>query len=105
MVAEMKGMSGEMTTGVHRLYQMVKKGELLAPTININDSMTKSKFDSLYGCRESLANDIEHITDVMIADKVIVVAGYGDVGKGYFHSMRTYGARVLVTEIGPICAL
>ncbi|MDR1500525.1 MAG: adenosylhomocysteinase, partial [Tannerellaceae bacterium] len=105
MVKEMKGVSEETTTGVHRLYQMMEKGELLVPAINVNDSVTKSKFDNLYGCRESLADGIKRATDVMIAGKVVVVAGYGDVGKGCSHSMRSYGARVLVTEIDPICAL
>jgi adenosylhomocysteinase len=105
MVAEMRGVSEETTTGVHRLYQMMERGELLVPAINVNDSVTKSKFDNLYGCRESLADGIKRATDVMIAGKVVVVAGYGDVGKGCSHSMRTYGARVLVTEIDPICAL
>ncbi len=104
-VAELKGVSEETTTGVHRLYQMKEKGELLFPAINVNDSVTKSKFDNLYGCRESLADGIKRATDVMIAGKVVVVLGYGDVGKGCAHSMRTYGARVLVTEIDPICAL
>lgn len=104
-VAEWKGVSEETTTGVHRLYQMQERGELLIPAINVNDSVTKSKFDNLYGCRESLADGIKRATDVMIAGKVVVVAGYGDVGKGCAHSMRTYGARVLVTEIDPICAL
>ena len=104
-VAEWKGVSEETTTGVHRLYQMQEAGELLVPAINVNDSCTKSKFDNLYGCRESLADGIKRATDVMIAGKVVVVAGYGDVGKGCSHSMRTYGARVLVTEIDPICAL
>lgn len=104
-VEEMKGVSEETTTGVHRLYQMMERGELLVPAINVNDSVTKSKFDNLYGCRESLADGIKRATDVMIAGKVVVVAGYGDVGKGCAHSMRTYGARVLVTEIDPICAL
>ena len=105
-VAEgMKGVSEETTTGVHRLYQMMEKGELLFPAINVNDSVTKSKFDNLYGCRESLADGIKRATDVMIAGKVVVVLGYGDVGKGCAHSMRTYGARVIVTEIDPICAL
>ena len=101
----MKGISEETTTGVHRLYQMMERGELLVPAINVNDSVTKSKFDNLYGCRESLADGIKRATDVMIAGKVVAVAGYGDVGKGCAHSMRTYGARVLVTEIDPICAL
>lgn len=104
-VAEWKGVSEETTTGVHRLYQMRDNGELLIPAINVNDSVTKSKFDNLYGCRESLADGIKRATDVMIAGKVVVVAGYGDVGKGCSHSMRSYGARVLVTEIDPICAL
>jgi adenosylhomocysteinase len=105
MLAEMKGISEETTTGVHRLYQMMERGELLVPAINVNDSVTKSKFDNLYGCRESLADGIKRATDVMIAGKVVVVAGYGDVGKGCAHSMRSYGARVIITEIDPICAL
>ena len=100
-----KGVSEETTTGVHRLYQMLEKGELLFPAINVNDSVTKSKFDNLYGCRESLADGIKRATDVMIAGKVVVVCGYGDVGKGCAKSMRAYGARVIVTEIDPICAL
>ena len=104
-VEDWKGVSEETTTGVHRLYQMFEKGELLVPAINVNDSVTKSKFDNLYGCRESLADGIKRATDVMIAGKVVVVAGYGDVGKGSAHSMRSYGARVIVTEIDPICAL
>lgn len=104
-VEEWKGVSEETTTGVHRLYHMFDKGELLVPAINVNDSVTKSKFDNLYGCRESLADGIKRATDVMIAGKVVVVAGYGDVGKGCAHSMRSYGARVIVTEIDPICAL
>jgi len=104
-VAEWKGVSEETTTGVHRLYQMFEKGELLIPAINVNDSVTKSKFDNLYGCRESLADGIKRATDVMIAGKVAVIAGYGDVGKGCAASMRSYGARVIVTEIDPICAL
>ena len=104
-VADWHGVSEETTTGVHRLYQMHEAGELLVPAINVNDSVTKSKFDNLYGCRESLADGIKRATDVMIAGKVVVVAGYGDVGKGSAHSMRSYGARVLVTEIDPICAL
>ncbi len=99
------GVSEETTTGVHRLYQMHEKGKLLFPAINVNDSVTKSKFDNLYGCRESLADGIKRGTDVMVAGKVVVVAGYGDVGKGSAHSMKSYGARVLVTEIDPICAL
>jgi adenosylhomocysteinase len=100
-----KGVSEETTTGVHRLYQMKEEGKLLFPAINVNDSVTKSKFDNLYGCRESLADGIKRATDVMIAGKVVVVAGYGDVGKGCARSMRGYGARVIVTEIDPICAL
>jgi len=102
---EIKGVSEETTTGVHRLYQMKESGELLFPAINVNDSVTKSKFDNLYGCRESLADGIKRATDVMIAGKVVVVAGYGDVGKGCARSMRGYGARVIITEIDPICAL
>lgn len=105
LVEEWKGVSEETTTGVHRLYQMMEKGELLIPAINVNDSVTKSKFDNLYGCRESLADGIKRATDVMIAGKVVVVLGYGDVGKGCATSMRSYGARVIVTEIDPICAL
>lgn len=100
-----RGVSEETTTGVHRLYQMEKKGELLFPAINVNDSVTKSKFDNLYGCRESLADGIKRATDVMVAGKVVVVCGYGDVGKGCAQSMRGFGARVIVTEIDPICAL
>ncbi|MBW6533900.1 MAG: adenosylhomocysteinase [Mariniphaga sp.] len=102
---ELKGVSEETTTGVHRLYQMKDDGKLLFPAINVNDSVTKSKFDNLYGCRESLADGIKRATDVMIAGKVVVVAGYGDVGKGCAKSMKGYGARVIVTEIDPICAL
>ncbi|MDY0097826.1 MAG: adenosylhomocysteinase [Bacteroidales bacterium] len=102
---ELKGISEETTTGVHRLYQMLEQGELLVPAINVNDSVTKSKFDNLYGCRESLADGIKRATDVMIAGKVVVVCGYGDVGKGSAKSMRSYGARVIVTEIDPVCAL
>jgi adenosylhomocysteinase len=105
MATGIKGVSEETTTGVHRLYQMLEKGELLFPAINVNDSVTKSKFDNLYGCRESLADGIKRATDVMIAGKVVVVLGYGDVGKGCAKSMRSYGARVMVTEIDPICAL
>ncbi len=104
-VEEWQGVSEETTTGVHRLYQMMEKGELLIPAINVNDSVTKSKFDNLYGCRESLADGIKRATDVMIAGKVVVVLGYGDVGKGCAKSMKSYGARVIVTEIDPICAL
>jgi adenosylhomocysteinase len=105
IAAEIRGVSEETTTGVHRLYQMKERGELLFPAINVNDSVTKSKFDNLYGCRESLADGIKRATDVMIAGKVVVVCGYGDVGKGCARSMRAYGARVIVTEIDPICAL
>ncbi len=104
-VRDLKGISEETTTGVHRLYQMMENGELLVPAINVNDSVTKSKFDNLYGCRESLADGIKRATDVMIAGKVVVVCGYGDVGKGCARSMKSYGARVIVTEIDPICAL
>lgn len=104
-VKEWKGVSEETTTGVHRLYQMMERGELLVPAINVNDSVTKSKFDNLYGCRESLADGIKRATDVMLAGKVVVVLGYGDVGKGCARSMSSYGARVIVTEIDPICAL
>lgn len=105
VAAEIKGVSEETTTGVHRLYQMLENGELLFPAINVNDSVTKSKFDNLYGCRESLADGIKRGTDVMVAGKVVVVCGYGDVGKGCAQSMRGFGARVIVTEIDPICAL
>ncbi|MBK8170300.1 MAG: adenosylhomocysteinase [Sandaracinaceae bacterium] len=100
-----RGLSEETTTGVHRLYEMAKKGELKCPAINVNDSVTKSKFDNLYGCRESLVDGIKRATDVMLAGKVVVVCGYGDVGKGCATSLRPYGARVMVTEIDPICAL
>lgn len=105
IIKDLKGISEETTTGVHRLYQMMERHELLVPAINVNDSVTKSKFDNLYGCRESLADGIKRATDVMIAGKVVVVLGYGNVGKGCAQSMRSYGARVLVTEIDPICAL
>jgi adenosylhomocysteinase len=105
LLSGIKGLSEETTTGVHRLEQMLHKGELKLPAIDVNNSVTKSKFDNLYGCRESLADGIKRATDVMIAGKVCVVAGYGDVGKGCAHSMRSYGARVLVTEIDPINAL
>jgi len=105
VVKEWKGVSEETTTGVHRLYQMVERGELLVPAINVNDSVTKSKFDNLYGCRESLVDGIKRATDVMIAGKVAVVCGYGDVGKGSAQSLQGLGARVIVTEIDPICAL
>ena len=100
-----KGVSEETTTGVHRLYQMMEEGKLQFPAINVNDSVTKSKFDNLYGCRESLADGIKRATDVMVAGKTVVVAGYGDVGKGCAQSMRGFGARVKITEIDPICAL
>ncbi|MDX9745268.1 MAG: adenosylhomocysteinase [Syntrophales bacterium] len=105
IAADIRGVSEETTTGVHRLYQMAAKGELLFPAINVNDSVTKSKFDNLYGCRESLADGIKRATDIMIAGKMIVICGYGDVGKGCAHSMKNLGARVIVTEIDPICAL
>lgn len=105
LVKELRGVSEETTTGVHRLYQMMENGELLVPAINVNDSVTKSKFDNKYGCRESLADGIKRATDVMIAGKVAVVCGYGDVGKGCAQSMKSYGARVIVTEVDPICAL
>lgn len=105
MSTEIRGVSEETTTGVHRLYQMMEQGNLLFPAFNVNDSVTKSKFDNLYGCRESLADGIKRATDLMLAGKVVVVCGYGDVGKGSAKSMRAYGARVLVTEIDPICAL
>jgi adenosylhomocysteinase len=104
-VKEMKGVSEETTTGVHRLYKMMERGELLIPAINVNDSVTKSKFDNLYGCRESLVDGIKRATDVMLAGKTAVVAGYGDVGKGSAQSLRGYGCRVIVTEIDPINAL
>jgi len=100
-----RGISEETTTGVHRLYQMLAKGKLGVPAINVNDSVTKSKFDNLYGCRESLADGIKRATDIMVAGKVVVVCGYGDVGKGSAHSMKSLGARVIVTEIDPINAL
>ncbi len=105
LLKEVKGISEETTTGVHRLYEMEKKGELKVPAINVNDSVTKSKFDNLYGCRESLVDGIKRATGVMMAGKIAVVAGYGDVGKGSAASLRGQGARVLVTEIDPICAL
>jgi len=105
VVKDWKGVSEETTTGVHRLYKMMEKGELLVPAINVNDSVTKSKFDNLYGCRESLVDGIKRATDVMIAGKVAVVCGYGDVGKGCAQSLRGMGARVIITEIDPICAL
>ena len=105
MTPGIRGVSEETTTGVHRLYQMLEEGSLLFPAFNVNDSVTKSKFDNLYGCRESLADGIKRATDVMLAGKVVVVCGYGDVGKGCAKSMLAYGARVIVTEIDPICAL
>ncbi|TAD90173.1 MAG: adenosylhomocysteinase [Alphaproteobacteria bacterium] len=105
LLKDVRGISEETTTGVHRLYEMAKAGTLQVPAINVNDSVTKSKFDNLYGCRESLVDGIKRATDVMIAGKVAVVAGYGDVGKGSAASLRSQGARVMVTEIDPICAL
>ncbi|MBI5282355.1 MAG: adenosylhomocysteinase [Candidatus Solibacter usitatus] len=105
LVKEWRGVSEETTTGVHRLYKMQQEGKLLVPAINVNDSVTKSKFDNLYGCRESLSDGIKRATDVMVAGKVAVVCGYGDVGKGSAHSLRGFGARVIVTEIDPINAL
>ncbi len=105
LLNDVKGLSEETTTGVHRLYEMVKEGSLKVPAINVNDSVTKSKFDNLYGCRESLPDGIKRATDVMLAGKVAVIGGYGDVGKGSAASLRNQGARVLVTEIDPICAL
>jgi len=105
LVSEWRGVSEETTTGVHRLYQLHEKGQLLVPAINVNDSVTKSKFDNLYGCRESLADGLKRATDVMIAGKVACVCGYGDVGKGSAHSLRGFGARVIVTEVDPINAL
>ncbi|MBR9675885.1 adenosylhomocysteinase [Candidatus Woesearchaeota archaeon] len=105
ILEQLKGVSEETTTGVHRLYQMLERNELLFPAINVNDSVTKSKFDNLYGCRESLADGIKRATDVMIAGKTVVVCGYGDVGKGCAQSMRGFGANVIITEIDPICAL
>jgi adenosylhomocysteinase len=105
MAESIKGVTEETTTGVHRLYQMHKKGELLFPGMNVNDSVTKSKFDNLYGCRESLVDSIKRATDVMIAGKIAVVCGYGDVGKGSAQSLRGLGANVWITEIDPICAL
>jgi adenosylhomocysteinase len=105
VVADWRGVSEETTTGVHRLYKMMEQGKLLVPAINVNDSVTKSKFDNLYGCRESLADGIKRATDVMVAGKVAVICGYGDVGKGSSHSLRGMGARVVITEIDPINAL
>jgi len=105
IIADIKGVSEETTTGVHRLYQMLEENKLLFPAINVNDSVTKSKFDNLYGCRESLIDGIKRATDVMVAGKTAVVCGYGDVGKGCAQSLRAFGAHVIVTEIDPICAL
>jgi adenosylhomocysteinase len=105
LMQEVRGISEETTTGVHRLYEMTRQGKLLAPAFNVNDSVTKSKFDNLYGCRESLIDGIKRATDVMIAGKIAVVVGYGDVGKGCAQALRGMGATVLVTEIDPICAL
>ncbi len=105
LLEDIRGLSEETTTGVHRLYEMAKKGTLKVPAINVNDSVTKSKFDNLYGCRESLVDGIKRATDVMVAGKVAVIGGFGDVGKGSAASLRSQGARVLVTEIDPICAL
>lgn len=105
MITKIKGVTEETTTGVHNLYKMLAKGTLKMPAINVNDSVTKSKFDNLYGCRESLADGIKRATDVMVAGKVVVIAGYGDVGKGCCQAMKGFGARIVVTEIDPICAL
>jgi adenosylhomocysteinase len=105
LLSGIRGLSEETTTGVHRLYQMHARGELKVPAINVNNSVTKSKFDNLYGCRESLADGIKRATDVMVAGKVVVIAGYGDVGKGCAHSLRSLGARVIITEVDPIIAL
>jgi adenosylhomocysteinase len=105
LLAGIKGVSEETTTGVHHLYTMFEKGELKIPAIIVNDSVTKSKFDNLYGCRESLVDGIKRATDIMLAGKVAVVAGYGDVGKGSAKSLAAYGCRILITEIDPICAL
>ncbi|MBT4936939.1 adenosylhomocysteinase, partial [Candidatus Peregrinibacteria bacterium] len=105
LLKDIKGVSEETTTGVHRLYQMHEAGELKIPAINVNDSVTKSKFDNLYGCRESLADGIKRATDIMFAGKVAVISGYGDVGKGCAQSMKGFGCRIIITEIDPICAL
>ena len=105
LLANIKGVTEETTTGVHNLYKMIQKGTLKLPAMNVNDSVTKSKFDNLYGCRESLADGIKRATDIMIAGKVVVVGGYGDVGKGCADAMKALGARVIITEIDPICAL
>jgi adenosylhomocysteinase len=105
LLKDIRGITEETTTGVHRLHQMLKQGKLGAPAINVNDSVTKSKFDNLYGCRESLADGIKRATDIMVAGKVVVICGYGDVGKGCAAAMKGLGARVIITEIDPICAL
>merc|ERR1712127_420568 len=105
MAARIQGVSEETTTGVHRLVQMAENGTLLFPAINVNDSVTKSKFDNVYGCRHSLPDGIMRATDVMLAGKTVLIAGYGDVGKGSAQSMKAAGARVLISEIDPICAL
>ena len=105
LLKEVRGLSEETTTGVHRLYEMEKDGSLMVPAINVNDSVTKSKFDNKYGCRESLVDGVRRATDVMMAGKVAIVAGFGDVGKGSAESLRSAGCRVLVTEADPICAL
>jgi adenosylhomocysteinase len=105
LTTQIFGISEETTTGVHALYKMLKQGKLKVPAINVNDSVTKSKFDNLYGCRESLIDGIKRATDIMIAGKVAVVAGYGDVGKGSARALRNFGARVIITEIDPINAL
>jgi adenosylhomocysteinase len=105
IAGKIRGVSEETTTGVHRLYHLAKKGELLFPAFNVNDSVTKSKFDNLYGCRESLADGLKRATDIMLSGKVVVICGYGDVGKGCAQSMRGFGARALITEVDPICAL
>jgi adenosylhomocysteinase len=105
LIKDLRGITEETTTGVHKLYKMLSEGQLKVPALNVNDSVTKSKFDNLYGCRESLGDGIKRATDIMIAGKVVVVAGYGDVGKGSAKAMRDLGARVLITEIDPICAL
>jgi adenosylhomocysteinase len=105
LLENVRGITEETTTGVHRLYEMHRRSELKAPAINVNDSVTKSKFDNMYGCRESLADGIKRATDIMVAGKVVVICGYGDVGKGCAESMRSYGARVIITEIDPIIAL
>jgi adenosylhomocysteinase len=105
LIGDIRGLSEETTTGVKELHRMLQHGELKMPAINVNDSVTKSKFDNLYGCRESLADGIKRATDIMVAGKVVVVAGYGDVGKGCAHAMKSLGARVIITEVDPICAL